>query len=318
MASFNHHKDTLNSFFFNPLYEVYPFSNRQYDCSSISDLEFLKMGVSRCLSSSTSGNAFVENYLIDQQGRIHVGHFFETLKSKRRLENLQSVNHLTHSYLKDHIEDELAKIEELKNWHLYAGDGHYHRAACFDKATSALGSSKEPTKAATGHFFRLDLRTHHLDHLALASPKDGKKLEHDMKMLKRQEAQTLRAKAPKGHKVLYLWDRASIDFSFWNKMKHQNGIYFATLAKKNTVAQKIRDLNEIDHEDHRNEGLVSDRLVETSEKFEIREIVYIDPSTGKEYRYLTNEKTLPAWIIVLLYKHRWDIEKVFDETKTKF
>ena len=27
--------------------------------------------------------------------------------------------------------------------------------------------------------------------------------------------------------------------------------------------------------------------------------------------------TLDAWIIVLLYKHRWDIEKAFDETKIK-
>ena len=27
--------------------------------------------------------------------------------------------------------------------------------------------------------------------------------------------------------------------------------------------------------------------------------------------------TLPAWALVLLYKHRWDIKKVFDELKTK-
>ncbi len=38
---------------------------------------------------------------------------------------------------------------------------------------------------------------------------------------------------------------------------------------------------------------------------------------GLKYRYLTNEKNLPAWVIVLLYKYRWDIEKTFDETKTK-
>ncbi len=30
---------------------------------------------------------------------------------------------------------------------------------------------------------------------------------------------------------------------------------------------------------------------------------------GLKYRYLTNEKNLPAWVIVLLYKYRWDIEK---------
>ena len=76
-------------------------------------------------------------------------------------------------------------------------------------------------------------------------------------------------------------------------------------------------MNLLDHTDHRNEGLISDRLVETSKGYEVRKIIYIDPSTGIAYRYLTNEKTLPAWTIVLLYKHRWDIENVFDETKTK-
>ena len=29
--------------------------------------------------------------------------------------------------------------------------------------------------------------------------------------------------------------------------------------------------------------------------------------------HLTTEMKLPAWVIVLLFKQRWDIEKVFDE-----
>ena len=58
-------------------------------------------------------------------------------------------------------------------------------------------------------------------------------------------------------------------------------------------------------------------MAETSKGFEIRQIIYINPADGVQYRYLTNEFTLPAWAIVLLYKHRWDIEKVFDELKTK-
>jgi len=103
-------------------------------------------------------------------------------------------------YLKDHMEDELARIEEFKKWHFVAGDGHYQKAAIFDPKTKAENS---------------------------------------------------------------------------------------------------------------------DRMVETSKGFEVRQIVYINPADGVEYRYLTNEFTLPAWAIVLLYKHRWDIEKVFDELKTK-
>ena len=35
------------------------------------------------------------------------------------------------------------------------------------------------------------------------------------------------------------------------------------------------------------------------------------------YVYLTSEMTLEPGLLVLLYKTRWEIEKVFDETKTK-
>jgi len=146
---------------------------------------------------------------------------------------------LTKSYLADHLEDELGEIEELKNWHLFAGDGHYHKAAIFDSKTKADLSRKEPGKSATGHFFRLDLRTHHLGYLDLAQPEDGKKSEHDLKMLKRQDLQTLRGGARAGQKVFYLWDRAVIDYAFWLKAKSQKGIYFCTLEKSNSVTNPL-------------------------------------------------------------------------------
>ena len=317
MAHNKYTDSTINNKFFNPLIEVYSISDRQRNCHDLSDIDFLKLGVNRCLSLVQSGNDFLQHYQKDDLSRVKVGNFFESLKSPRRLENLLSVNYLLKSYCYDHIQDELASIEELKKWHIFAGDGHYHKAAIFDKKVASQDSKKEPTKIPTGHFFRLDMRTHHLDYMDLAQPEDGKKGEHDMKMLKRQDLESLRAKAPKGQKVFYLWDRASIDYPFWLKAKSQKGIYFATLAKSNSVTKFIRDFSIIDYNDKRNEGVLSDQLVESADGYEIRLIVYVDPSTGTEYRYLTNEKTLPAWVIVLLYKHRWDIEKVFDETKTK-
>jgi hypothetical protein len=41
------------------------------------------------------------------------------------------------------------------------------------------------------------------------------------------------------------------------------------------------------------------------------------PCDSKVYVYLTSEMTLEPGLLVLLYKTRWEIEKVFDETKTK-
>lgn len=308
---------TLDALFYKPLFDVYATSDHQRQCPEISDLEFYRMCVERCFSQARSGHDFLQNYLSSDGKKVSVSHFFSQLASPRRLSNLISVIKGFSPYLKDALSDELSVIEELKGWHLFAGDGHYHKAAAFDERRKADLSDKPASKVPTGHFFTLDLRTHHLDHLDLAQPEDGKKSEHDMKMLKRQDLDTLRAGVKKGQKVLYLWDRACIDYHFWNQAKSQKGVYFATLAKSNSVAKFIRSFQEIDYTDTRNEGVLSDDLVETSKGFEVRRIKYADPRDGKQYVYLTNEKTLSAWIIVLLYKHRWDIEKVFDELKTK-
>lgn len=316
MTIYNH-KNTLTDKFFTPLAELYPLSDHQRDCPEITDLQYLQMGVERCVSSARSGNEFLQDYRKEDGKKVGVSHFFEAIKSERRFNQQESINQLLRPYLKDHIDDELSQIDEFKKWHFVAGDGHYHKAAIFDPKTKADTSRKDPSKTPTGHFFSLDLRTHHLGYLDLAQPDDGKKSEHDMKMLKRQDLENLRDNAPKGTKVLWLWDRAVIDYQFWLTAKSQKGIYFATLEKSNSVTTFIREHNIIDYEDKRNEGIISDNMVATSQGFEIRQIIYINPQDGVEYRYLTNEFSLSAWAVVLLYKHRWDIEKVFDELKVK-
>jgi hypothetical protein len=49
----------------------------------------------------------------------------------------------------------------------------------------------------------------------------------------------------------------------------------------------------------------------------LRRITYVDPLDGTTYVYITTEMTLPPGILVLIYKQRWDVEKVFDELKSK-
>ena len=313
--SFKDH--SFSDSFFKPLFEVYETSNFQYNCTGISDIEYLMMGAHRIISSEQSGNGFLQNFKMTNDEHVSVGHFFQAIKSPRRLNNQKSVNSRLNAYLADHLEDPLSEVAELKNWHLYAGDGHYHKAAIFDEATQSKDPDKEPRKSATGHFFTVNMRTHHMGYLDLAQPEDGKKSEHDLKALKRQDTETLRAHAPKGHQVLYVWDRACIDYPFWHQMKHNKGVYFCTLAKSNSHTKKIRNHQLIDYQDKRNEGVLSDDLVETSQGYEIRKIVYTNPADGKTYTDLTNEFSLPAWVHVLLYKHRWDIEKIFHQFKSK-
>lgn len=42
-----------------------------------------------------------------------------------------------------------------------------------------------------------------------------------------------------------------------------------------------------------------------------------DPATVEIYSFVTSNLTLPPGIIAFLYKMRWDVEKVFDEKKSK-
>jgi hypothetical protein len=79
----------------------------------------------------------------------------------------------------------------------------------------------------------------------------------------------------------------------------------------------ICDERELDQEDPRNAGVVSDQFGETNDGDMLRKIVYVEPATGRTFVFLTNEMTLPPGLIAFIYKKRWDIEKVFDQFKNK-
>jgi hypothetical protein len=81
-----------------------------------------------------------------------------------------------------------------------------------------------------------------LRHLTLADTSGKRKREHDTRAPKRLNIDTLRQAAPKGHKVISVWDRASIDFYQWFRWKHAGGIYFISREKKNMGSLVIAEL----------------------------------------------------------------------------
>lgn len=300
--------------FFSSVLQLYAQSLRQYRCTEISDIQYCQLGVLRCLSSSTTGQEFLQFHADQGMTNIDPSHFFKALKSPRRLTNITSLNDLLAEPMKAEIPDPYTQCAELADWDLYAVDGHYHKAACFDKKSA--NSKGELRAVATGHFFRMNMRNHHMSCLGMANPKDGKKNAHDMTVIKRSTADQLRNGAPKGRKVMLIWDKACIDYHLWFKLKHNYGIYFITLEKSNSAATPCStDL--LDRTDPRNDGIISDQLVGTSNGVSLRRIVYTNPEDGVTYSYLTSDYTLPAYQIVLLYKHRWDIEKIFNQFKSK-
>jgi len=314
MASSQHIDNEFSSRFFADIIQLYPKSSRQYRCTDISDIQYCQLGVLRCLSSSTTGQEFLQLHADHGHPNIAPSHFFKALKSPRRLANITSLNGLLAESMRHQVPDPYAQCEELEGWDIYAVDGHYHKAACFDPKSE--NSKGELRATATGHFFRMNMRSHHLSCLGMANPEDGKKKAHDVTVIKRSNAEQLRNGAPVGRKVMLVWDKACIDYRHWHKLKHTYGIYFVTLEKSNSAAE-ICGVNELDRSDPRNDGIVSDHLVGTSNGVLLRRIVYVNPEDGVSYTYLTNDNTLPACQIVLLYKHRWDIEKIFHQFKSK-
>lgn len=308
-----------------PLADAYSGSHRKYDCAELGDLDFLETGVSRCLSAVVSGRDFLQQHADHGRRDIGTDLFFKALKSARRLANLESVNLKLTRDMASRCTDPFAGIAELSDFDIYAGDGHFHEAACHDphkpgKAKKPTGKKGERARAAkkrqTGHFFFLGMRDHHLRHFTLAEIRPGGGNEHDMHALKRMGVQALRPGAPKGRKVMFTWDRASIDFEFWQEAKRY-GTYFISREKANMEIVVMGITPGFDRDDKRNAGVDADELVAAGGGGALlRRVTYTD-AKGATYKYLTTEMKLPAWVIVLLFKARWDIEKVFDEVKNK-
>jgi hypothetical protein len=228
--------------------------------------------------------------------------------------------------------DALAQHASLNDFDIYAGDGHFIAAACHDLPTprgksptkSIPAPSTQPaptpriptTQYATGHLYTLDLRSHAMSHLTVADQIERKK-EHEMRALKRQTADTLRQGAPTGRKVLYVWDRAGIDFHQWFQWKSQSGIYFLSREKDNMKLEVLGNHN-FETNAPINHGILSDQIIGTCAGVSLRRVIYQDPQTNIIYHYLTNlPVSVPPGVVALLYKMRWDIEKVFDEFKNK-
>jgi hypothetical protein len=229
--------------------------NHKRKCNALTDHEWIETGLLRMLSQEPSGRAFLQNLSDSGRSDIKRSLFFETLKSERRLKLCSDVSLSLYETMRSRNlqTDPFASFAVLDGYDIHAGDGHYHGAAAHDER-------KDGKKHPTQHFYSVDLRSHALRHLALADTSGTRKREHDTRALKRLDIETLRQSAPKGRKVIYVWDRAGIDFFQWFKWKHIGGIYFVSREKKNMDPMVIADLG-YDNKDPINAGVQSYQLV---------------------------------------------------------
>lgn len=305
--------DSLSDHLFAPALALLPACSHLRHCPELPDSRWLHIGVSRCLLPLTSGRGFLQWFssLAPHLCPDH-SHFFATLHSSRRLALVDALNARLCQHSRASLPDALKVFPCLDGFDVYAGDGHFHAHAVHDKA------DEKGRKHAVGHLFTRDLRTGLLQHLCVADQVERKK-EHDMRALKRLTITTLRQGAKKGRKVLYVWDRAGIDFKQWYDWKQGSGIYMLSRCKENMALIKCGDLP-FDAGDAINAGVLKDELVGPSGSGEaMRRITYQDAVSSLTYEYLTNvtDTKVPPGLLAWLYKTRWDIEKSFDEIKNK-
>jgi len=280
-------------------------------CNTLTDQKWIETGLLRILSQEPSGRAFLQKLFDSGRSVIKRSHFFETLKSKRRLKLCRAVSRSLYEKTKmtNRQADPFDPFSALDEYDLYAGDGHYHAAAVHEVIKSG---KKYPTQ----HFYSVDLRTHALRQLTLADTSGIRKREYDTRALKRLDNETLRQSAPKGRKVIYVWDKAGIDFFQWFKWKHAGGIYFISREKENMELMVMAELD-YDMKDPINAGVIGYELVGCSAGVTMHRVVYKCPLSGKTYRFITSLTNVPPGLIAYLYKTRWDIEKIFDQVKNK-
>jgi hypothetical protein len=332
----NHAVSAVSNSFFRPFNNALSNAKNTYLCHAISDQNWLQTGVLRCLENFQSGRDLLQSLNEVQNIQIGLTTLFESLKSSRRLALTREVNLALLGDLVDANQcvcpqkspsacpwREVDPTGSLDAFDLYAGDGHFHAAACHDpvsvvsrRKTNNQTEHLVAVKYPVGQIFTLNLRTQGLNHLTVADQVERNK-EHEMRAIKRLTHETLRQGAKTGCKVLYIWDKAGIDFRFWYDCKYQSGIYFLSREKEN-MKLEVLGVYTWNGEIETNQGVLADEIVGSSNGVQLRRVEYRDAETELTYTYLTNlPVTVAPGLVAYLYKRRWDIEKTFDELKNK-
>lgn len=97
----------------------------------------------------------------------------------------------------------------------------------------------------------------------------------------------------------------------WYQSLMENGIFFVTRLKCNA---KIEYLGK--RRGRKAAGITLDQSIFLGNILQpLRLVGYLDPETGKAYRFVTNADQLDARTIADLYKERWQIEQFFKWVK---
>jgi len=275
---------------------------------TISDYDFIRLGVVRVLSQAVSGRDFLQQFheIFGQDTKR--ASFFDLLHSSRRQGILAELNHqLIHRapFRSGHPEDDLlSAFPQLRDWDIFAVDGVELRHATHAER------DREGRHVPPNTLYVLCLHRGLVVNLG-AVQGDGH-YRHEMPVFRLRVDEWLRRrKRRRGEKPpIFVADPAFVDKQFWTRMAllAAQGALVITRTKENMKPIVYGGLG-WDREAEVNRGVQSDERVGFDGACLMRLVRYVDPETGTEYEFLTTEMTLPPGLIALLYLLRWRIEK---------
>ena len=92
---------------------------------------------------------------------------------------------------------------------------------------------------------------------------------------------------PKGTRVIIVYDKAGIDFGYWDRCRRECALFFISRVKENMVYDWIQDVP-VDATDARNHGVCADSRICTREGHLLRIVRHTDPVGGESYEFLAD------------------------------
>ena len=287
--------------------ERYPLWER--DCPELKDVDFIELGLLRCISTVDSGRHFLQNAEELYKEQCPVSTYFNSLKSTRRTSMLEAIEQ--HSYnvqcetLRFQGVDYLKEFPELNEYTVEAADGHFIKHACHTEK----GSNGKVY--AAGFIYALNLRYGLLRPLCPIT--NGTIRHHEIPALRTQIEKQNKKKNP-SQKHLYVYDKAVTDYAWWNNQK-QFGNYMISVLKDNSAASFVQSIP-FDSSHKINIGIEGYSLYD-SNGVQFTVVDYRDPETQKLHRFITTlTESMSPGIIAILYYKRWTIEKAFNNSKS--
>ena len=266
----------------------------QRNCPELSDIDFVYLGLLRCMSTVDSGRHFLQTAEDIHDELIPSSTYFNSLKSPRRADMLKALEQQSYQLHCETLQaqgiDYLKSFTELDDYLIEAADGHFMDHACHTEK----GSSGKVY--AAGFIYALNLRNGLLRPVCTVT--NGTRRSQEIPVL-RDQIEKNNHKKQQGQKHLTIYDKAVTDYAWWDDQKRHDN-YMISVLKENSAATLVEAIP-FNQSDEINTGIEGYDLYENDKGIRFSVVTYRDPETRQRHQFVTTlpESINPGTIAIL-------------------